>query len=87
MMPLRSTQLSRSAPQSRLLRAQARASFVDFMASMAHLAGPAQPPAPAPSVKSERERYLELPAVDMKTDLLEWWAENDIKFPALTPHS
>ena len=69
---------------SRLLRAQARASFVDFMASMAHLAGPAQPPAPAPSVKSERERYLELPAVDMKTDLLEWWAENDIKFPALS---
>jgi hypothetical protein len=69
---------------SRLLRAQARASFVDFMASMAHLAGPAQPPAPAPSVKSEVERYLELPAVDMKTDLLEWWAENDIKFPALS---
>ena len=54
------------------------------MASMAHLAGPAQPPARAPSVKSEVERYLELPAVDMKTDLLEWWAENDIKFPALS---
>ena len=40
-----------------------------------------------PVVKSEAERYLELPAAPMKTDLLEWWAENDIKFPALTPHS
>ena len=27
---------------------------------------------------------LELPAVDMKTDLLEWWAENYINFPALS---
>ena len=40
---------------------------------------PAQVQAP---VKSEAERYLELPAVDMKTDLLKWWAENEINFPA-----
>ena len=58
-------------------------SFLDFMAGMAHLEAAAQPQARAP-VKSEAERYLELPAVDMKIDLLEWWAENEIKFPALS---
>ena len=37
----------------------------------------------APPAKKSRP-YLELPAVDMKTDLLEWWAENEINFPALS---
>ena len=35
-------------------------------------------------VKSEAERYLEMPPVGTKTDVLEWWAENEINFPALS---
>ena len=57
-------------------------SFLDFMTSIAHLQ-PAEPEQ-APTVRSEVERYLELPAVDMKVDVLKWWAENEINFPALS---
>ena len=35
-------------------------------------------------VKSEAHRYLELPAAPMNTDPLEWWAANEINFPALS---
>jgi hypothetical protein len=50
-------------------------SFVDFMASVAHLQAPV--PAQVSRVKSEAHRYLELPAAPMNTDPLEWWAAND----------
>lgn len=59
-------------------------SFMDFMASVSHLQTPELPQALVPVVKSEAERYLELPAAPMKTDPLEWWAENEIDFPALS---
>ena len=57
-------------------------SFVDFMASVAHLQAPV--PAQVSRVKSEAHRYLELPAAPMNTDPLEWWAANEINFPALS---
>jgi hypothetical protein len=57
-------------------------SFVDFMASVAHLQAPVA--AQVSKVKSEAQRYLELPAVPMNTDPLEWWAANEINFPALS---
>ena len=61
---------------------QAPGSFVDFMASVAHLQAPV--PAQVSRVKSEAHRYLELPAAPMNTDPLEWWAANEINFPALS---
>ena len=57
-------------------------SFVDFMASVAHLQAPVA--AQVSRVKSEAHRYLELPAAPMNTDPLEWWAANEINFPALS---
>jgi hypothetical protein len=57
-------------------------SFVDFMASVAHVQAPV--PAQVSRVKSEAHRYLELPAAPMNTDPLEWWAANEINFPALS---
>ena len=57
-------------------------SFVDFMASVAHLQAPV--PTQVSRVKSEAHRYLELPAAPMNTDPLEWWAANEINFPALS---
>ena len=57
-------------------------SFVDFMASVAHLQAPV--PAQVSRVKSEAHRYQELPAAPMNTDPLEWWAANEINFPALS---
>jgi len=57
-------------------------SFVDFMASVAHLQAPVA--AQVSRVKSEANRYLELPAAPMNTDPLEWWAANEINFPALS---
>ena len=57
-------------------------SFVDFMASVAHLQAPVA--AQVSRVKSEAYRYLELPAAPMNTDPLEWWAANEINFPALS---
>jgi hypothetical protein len=57
-------------------------SFVDFMASIAHLQAPVA--AQVSRVKSEAHRYLELPAVPMNTDPLGWWAANEINFPALS---
>jgi hypothetical protein len=53
-----------------------------FMASVAHLQAPV--PAQVSRVKSEAHRYLELPAAPMNTDPLEWWAANEINFPALS---
>jgi hypothetical protein len=47
-------------------------SFVDFMASVAHLQAPVADQ--VSRVKSEAHRYLELPAAPMNTDPLEWWA-------------
>jgi hypothetical protein len=57
-------------------------SFVDFMASIAHLQAPVA--AQVSRVKSEAHRYLEQPAVPMNTDPLEWWSANEINFPALS---
>jgi hypothetical protein len=56
-------------------------SFVDFMASVAHLQSPVA--AQVSRVKSETQCYLELPAVPMNTNPLEWWAANEINFPVL----
>ena len=55
-------------------------SFMDFMAGMAHLQPKPPPSAPLPTVKSEAERYLELAPEPMTTDVLQWWAENEITF-------
>ena len=52
------------------------------MASVAHLQAPVA--AQVSRVKSEAHRYLELPAAPMNTDPLEWWAANEINFPALS---
>ena len=77
-----------SAPEEPLVPALAPAasaslgSFVDFMASVAHLQAPVA--AQVSRVKSEAHRYLELPAAPMNTDPLEWWAANEINFPALS---
>ena len=35
-------------------------------------------------LKSEAKRYLELASPPMSTDVLEWWAEHEIDFPALS---
>jgi hypothetical protein len=56
-------------------------SFVDFMASVAHLQAPVA--AQVSRVKSEVHLYLELPAAPMNTDPLEWWVANEINFPVL----
>ncbi len=48
-------------------------SLVDFMASVAHLQAPVA--AQVSRVKSEAQRYLELPAAPMNTDPLEWWGQ------------
>ena len=56
-------------------------SFVDFMASVAHLQAPVA--AQVSKVKSEAQRYLELSATPMNTDPLEWWEANEINFPVL----
>ena len=37
-----------------------------------------------PVLKSEAKRYLELASPPMSTDVLEWWAEHEIDFPALS---
>ena len=57
---------------------------MDFMSSMAHLQAAPETTQATPTIKSEAERYLELPAEPMTTDVLEWWANNEIKFPALS---
>ena len=57
---------------------------MDFMANMAHLQQPEAAEALVPVVKSEAERYLELPPAPMNTDPLVWWAENEVNFPALS---
>ena len=38
-------------------------------------------------MKSEAALYLDLPSVPLDADELEWWALNEMKFPALTPRS
>jgi hypothetical protein len=50
-------------------------SFVDFMASVAHLQAPVA--AQVSRVKSETQCYLELPAAPMNTDPLEWCVAKD----------
>jgi hypothetical protein len=57
-------------------------SFMDFMASMAHLQAPVA--AQVSRGKSEAYRYLELPVDPMNTDPLECWVANEINFPALS---
>ncbi len=52
-------------------------SFVDFMASVAHLQEPVA--AQVSRVKSEVHCYLEQPATPMNTDSLEWWTANEKK--------
>ncbi len=69
--------ISRPAMQRRL----SFGSFVDFMASVAHLQAPVA--AQVSKVKSEAQRYLELSATPMNTDPLEWWEANEINFPVL----
>ena len=60
-------------------------SFLDFMSSMDHLTPVAAPaPTPMPVLKPEAKRYLELASPPMSTDVLEWWAEHEIDFPALS---
>ena len=54
-------------------------SFIDFMASVAHLQAPVT--AHVSMVKSEAHCYLELQANPMNTDPLEWWVANKINFP------
>jgi hypothetical protein len=51
-------------------------------ASVAHLQAPVA--AQVSRVKSEAQRYLELPASPMSTDPLEWWLANEINFPVLS---
>ena len=52
------------------------------MAGMAHLQAAAAAAAAPPShAKSEVELYLEVSA---ETDVLEWWAFNEMKFPAMS---
>jgi len=60
-------------------------SFQDFRAGMAHLQAAAPAAATPPShVKSEAELYFEVPAPPMETDVLEWWALDEMKFSALS---
>ena len=61
-------------------------SFQDFMTGLAHLnpSVPATSTVTEPSVKSEAELYLEMPAPPMHEDVLKWWASNETKFPALS---
>ena len=61
-------------------------SFQDFMTGLAHLNSsvPATSTVTEPSVKSEAELYLEMPAPPMHEDVLKWWASNETKFPALS---
>ena len=55
------------------------------MANMAHIQpATAVVPAPPPPVKSEAERYLELPDEPMTTNILEWWAAKERDFPQLS---
>eukprot|EP00966_Prymnesium_polylepis_P129115 2985968-Prymnesium_polylepis.1 len=54
-------------------------SFIDFMAGMAHLETELPTTAPAATIKSEVKRYLELPPAPMATDVLQWWAVNEMK--------
>ena len=56
-------------------------SFVDFMASVAHLQAPVA--ALVSRVKSEAHRYLELPAAPMNTDPLEWWGGKRDQLPSV----
>ena len=37
-----------------------------------------------PTVKTEADLYLEMPAPPMHEDVLKWWASNETKFPALS---
>ena len=63
------------------------ACFHDFMASLAHLQTPTENPAAeeaATVVKSEAKKYLEAPPVDMKADILTWWASNEENYPYLS---
>ena len=53
-------------------------SFVDFMASVAHLQAPVA--AQVSMVKSKAHLYLNQPAYPMNTDPLEWW----VNFPVLS---
>jgi hypothetical protein len=52
------------------------------MASVAHLQAPVA--VLVSRVKSEAQRYMELPAAPMNTDPLEWWATKEINFPVLS---
>ena len=55
---------------------------VPLKRSVAHLQAPVA--AQVSRVKSKAHRYLELPAAPMNTDPFEWWAANEINFPALS---
>ena len=60
-------------------------SFQDYMvmANQAQLQAAAV--TPTSQVKSEAKLYLsEMPAPPLETDVLEWWASNEMKFSALS---
>jgi hypothetical protein len=80
--PAVSASLPMPAPASASAASASLGSFVDFMASVAHLQAPVA--AQVSRVKSEAQRYLELPASPMSTDPLEWWLANEINFPVLS---
>lgn len=44
---------------------------------------PMSPAAPAPAAWDEVQAYLDVPAVPSSVRLLEWWAENRLRFPNL----
>ena len=67
-------------------REPARAgSFLDFVNSLNHLQGSTAPAPPSLRTvqKTEAELFLEETPVPMETDPLEWWGENEYRFPNL----
>ena len=73
--------------QSSQPRPPARAgSFLDFVSSLQHLTGssePLRPPASETIHKSEAELWLEMEPAPMTTDPLDWWGDNEYRFPNL----
>ncbi|KAL1504112.1 hypothetical protein AB1Y20_010522 [Prymnesium parvum] len=63
------------------------ASFIDFMAGMAHHLQAEDDEAGEDEVepeKSEAQLYLDQPAVPLNTDVLQWWAAHEKTYPSLS---
>ena len=72
--------------QSSQPRPAARAgSFLDFVSSLEHIHSSTAPRTPSLQTieKSEAELWLEMSPVPMDTDPLEWWGQNEHRFPNL----